>query len=713
MAITLSIPATVRMTKKQKCPIKSLDTGNFTLRNSFSPLATISIDGELSQSELESLVSQIETARGVTEVKLPWVSSKENYLIQAYKIVPIVLGYISKIEFTMVQKRSGLVFVDTSFYEIKYPVIYDSSFQDVYFRNFQKQFGSGIQFTEKKGSRDTKTEVWSVAFQLTLAQSIEIDNKLTGRRGIHPFKWHHLNQATDTDSWTCGEWSIEYFARDLMIFTGQFVYDGRPVKDNVMISEPPINCDALYDSVAALLPLNIQSGFQDIARNHYTFGISATINSTELDPFGMPGVAAFNGTQAFRIDASYDLRLNGIFSIELYIKPTTLSPPPDPYLGGISSTFLEFRNDSQNSQPMNFYFLPNGSIGAGWLSPSSPNTISAPGKILVNEWNYINISRDINNTFTIDVNEEKVIEQINLSGNLASNIIDWYIGGFKPSPPFGFSGLIGFMAWLRFTIGAVRDGLNKPTRNFANDKCLVLRDCEQAWFPLVGLWPLDTLHTFNDVSRYSTILTVVNSQIVDTATLGTPVDPFANNSGIAKINANGYLKIDGNSYFNNNNTELSFWFYPITHPGLKWGLATIKIVNNNAAFDIEVNNDGSIEFRSAITITSAPNLIRLNRWNFFRFRRGYVTNSNNGQSDSRCQIQINNAKVLQFDRPDAINGEVFNWGNGVFVGKSSDPALPGINGYLSDLRISAETSTGNLAPIQKSPTVGCIVFTPD
>jgi hypothetical protein len=708
--VILTIPPTARVVKKQKCPITSLDTGAYILRSSLSPLAQIEIDGELDQAELDILVAEIEAARGVGKVQLPWISSIERYTIQTYKIIPIVLGRISRIEFSMVQVRDGLIEAKKDFLEIKYPAIYDSSFKDVYFRNQQKQFDGGIQATKEMGSRPTKKDIWNVTFHLTLTQANSLDKKFVELRGIHPFKWHPTNLGTDTDSWTCGEWTIEYYSRDIIVVNAQFISDGRPVIDNSLVTVEPVNCDALFQFVPALFPLNSNYQFRDATENqHYTFGITATINSQELDPYGIPGVAKFNGQQAFRIDASYDLRLNEVFSIELYIKPTTLSPPPDPFQGGISSTFLEFRNDSQNSQPMNFYFLPNGSIGAGWLNPSSPNTISAPGKILVNEWNYINISRDINNTFTVNVNGEKVIEKINLSGSLASNFIDWYIGGFKPSPPFAFSGLVGFMTDLRFTIGAVRDGLSKPVKRFAVDKCLELQTCNSNWFGTFIICPLTTLHGFADVSRFANVINGYNVQIVTTSSPGAPADPFGDNTGVAKLTVNGgYVILSTTNYFNQNNTSLGFWFYPTSHPGIKWGLMTIKDTNTSGAFDIEVNNDGSIEFRSVVVITSAPNVVKLNRWNFFRFRRGYVSNQLTGKSDSRCSIQVNNEKVLEFDRPDAINGEVFHWEDGTIIGRSSNTNIPGLSGYLSDILYEYFGYTqSNLAPIQKTPTIEC------
>jgi phage-related protein len=462
----LNLPETAKIIKKQKCPVKSFPAGNYTMRSGFSPLAEISIVCELNQSDVNTLVFEIEQAKGVSPLELPYISSSESYLVQEYKVVPIVFGESATLELKMIQQRKSLIPEDLTPITINH-VPLDDSAQSNSFRLITKQLAGGLQASKLHGTFHSRDQYWTVKFLLTLAEAQAIDQQLIGKRGIHSFKWSPNQDIQVKDQWFCAEWEIEYFAKDLHIFSGQFLKD--ELFESPIIVVPPIECDPLFSSVGALLPL--KTNFAEIANNLTTFGITATINPLELDPFGNPGVAQFNGNQAFRLPSS-TLLMSGDFTIEMWFRPTGFLVSGGLQPGLLSSTILELRVDSQNSTPFVCYFDGQGAISVGWVNGIS-NTFSSPGKVLINSYNYLNITRQ-GTIFSLHLNGELLFVILNTTSNLSSNPTDWYIGGFKPSPPFDFKGLVGFMSNLRVTIGTVRDGAIIPTEAFAKIDCALV-----------------------------------------------------------------------------------------------------------------------------------------------------------------------------------------------------------------------------------------------
>jgi hypothetical protein len=461
MAI-LNLPETAKIIKKQKCPVKSFLAGNYTMRSGFSPLAEISIVCELDQGDIDALVSEIEQAKGVSPLELPYISSSESYLVQEYKIIPIVFGESATLELKMVQQRKSLIPENLTPLTISH-VPLDGSSQSNNFRLITKQLAGGLQASKLHGTFHSKGQYWTVKFLLTLAEAQAIDQQLVGKRGVHPFKWSADQDPQSKEQWFCAEWEIEYFATDLHIFSGQFLKDEVSEKPTVVL---PTTCDPLFSLVAALLPL--KNNFAEVAHSLATYSISATINPLELDPFGNAGVAQFNGDQGFKL-ASSSLSLTGDFSIEMWFKPTGFLVSGGLQPGLLSSTILELRVDSQNATPFVCYFDGQGAIGVGWVNGIS-NTFSSPNKVLINSYNYLNISRQ-GTIFSLHLNGELIFVILNTASNLSSDLTDWYIGGFKPSPPFDFKGLVGFMSNLRVTIGTVRDGAIIPTEAFAKIDC--------------------------------------------------------------------------------------------------------------------------------------------------------------------------------------------------------------------------------------------------
>lgn len=458
---TLNLPETAKIIKKQKCPVKSFLAGNYAMRSGFSPLAEISIACELDQANIDTLVFEIEQAKGVSPLELPYISSSESYLVQEYKVIPIVFGDSATLELKMVQQRKSLIPENLEPLTITHVPLDDSS-QSSNFRIITKQLAGGVQASKSRGTFNSKEQYWSVRFLLSLAEAQAIDQQLVGKRGIHPFKWSPNQDPQGKERWFCADWELEYFANDLHIFSGQFLRD--EFLEKTIVVQPPIECDPLFGTVGALLPL--RTNFTEVAHNLATFGITAIINPLVLDPFGNTGVAQFDGTQAFRLPST-TLNISGDFSIEMWFKPTGFLVSGGSQPGSYSSTILELRPDSQGQVPFNCYFIPNGSINIGWINNIS-NISSSTSKVILNSWNYLNISRQ-GTTFRVFVNGELVITINSVSVNTAFNN-DWYIGGFKPSPPFDFKGLVGYMSNFRFS-QIYRDGSVIPIKPFPTIGC--------------------------------------------------------------------------------------------------------------------------------------------------------------------------------------------------------------------------------------------------
>jgi predicted phage tail protein len=226
-----------------------------------------------------------------------------------------------------------------------------------------------------------------------------------------------------------------------------------------------IPCDPFYSNVMALMPM--KSSFAEVRNSLSVFDVTATINNTELDPFGVPGVAEFNGDQAFKI-ASPTLDLSGDFTIEMLIKPTGYLVSGGSSPGLYYSTLLDTRPGSQSSTPFTLYTHDTGRIGLGWVNSVS-NVESASNKVILNSWNYISFSRE-GTTVRLFLNNELLITILNCTQNLSSNFTDWYVGGFRPSPPFDFKGLVGFMGGFRVS-NIYRDGSIPLIRAFENQSC--------------------------------------------------------------------------------------------------------------------------------------------------------------------------------------------------------------------------------------------------
>jgi phage-related protein len=222
----LDLPETARIIKRQKCAVQAFQAGDYTMRSSYSPLAEVSVQCEaLYPLEINPLITQLEVTRGVDYLELPYLSNGERYLVQEYKLVPLLYQQLTTLELTMVQQRSALVPEDSTVVRIPYVPIYES-FNTANFRNYSQQYDGGYQGTKPVGTWRSAERIWDVTFHLSAIECALLDAQLVARRGIYPFLWNPTNDLLSLDAWLCAEWQIEYFATDLYIFMGKLLYWG-------------------------------------------------------------------------------------------------------------------------------------------------------------------------------------------------------------------------------------------------------------------------------------------------------------------------------------------------------------------------------------------------------------------------------------------------------------------------------------------------------
>jgi hypothetical protein len=223
----LNLPATAKITQTRECKIKAVEFHRYTCRTSFAPLAKVSVVvDELGQNDLDALAAQLITAASSESVQMPYIST-ENYLVQSFKIRPIIYQINGSIEFTMVEQRKSSVAEDRRLVTIPYSPM-EGSFKEEAFRVWSLQYESGLQKTKKKSQVKVSETIWDVTFWLNDAQATELDQQLIKKRGIYPFVWVPKGTPTNNDTWLCPKWSIEFAYANFRIFRAQLLYDGRP-----------------------------------------------------------------------------------------------------------------------------------------------------------------------------------------------------------------------------------------------------------------------------------------------------------------------------------------------------------------------------------------------------------------------------------------------------------------------------------------------------
>jgi hypothetical protein len=176
-------------------------------------------------TQCDRAIHHYQKYRGVDYLELPYLSNGERYLVQEYKLIPLLYEQLTTLELTMVQQRQALVPEDAAVIRVPHVPIYES-FNTVNFRNYSHQYNGGHQATKAVGSWRSAERVWDVTFHLSAIEAALLDSQLVARRGIYPFLWNPLNDDQLLDGWLCAEWQIEYFATDLHIFSGKFLYWG-------------------------------------------------------------------------------------------------------------------------------------------------------------------------------------------------------------------------------------------------------------------------------------------------------------------------------------------------------------------------------------------------------------------------------------------------------------------------------------------------------
>jgi phage-related protein len=457
----LSLPDSAKITKRQKCAVKTLDASSYTLRSSHAPLAEVTVELEiLEQAEIDALIAQLEAARGIDFFELPYLSAGEHFLVQEYKTAPLLQGVYSSLSLTMIQQRSGVVPEDSSLFRCPHVPLYDSGRTST-FRNIAQQFKGGYQATKAKGDKSTE-QYWDVVFHLSPAEAEVLDGQLVARRGIYSFNWSPIGDQLNEDTWLCAEWQIEYFVYGLYIFSGKFLFTGKSSATRPVA----LPCDPLFSSVLALMPM--KNSTLEVKNNLNVFGVTATINNTKLDPFNNAGVLEFNGNQSFKI-ASSTLNLATDLAIEMWFYPTGFIVSSGLQPGYYNSTLIGARVDSQNSTPFDLYFLDDLSMGLAWVDGFSTSS-SGTNKVKLNQWNYVCLAKQ-GSVLTLKLNAETIITRNGVGGQaFGSNGTDWIIGNWRPSPPFDFKGLVGFMAGFRVS-NVYRDGSIVPIRAFEQTVC--------------------------------------------------------------------------------------------------------------------------------------------------------------------------------------------------------------------------------------------------
>jgi phage-related protein len=226
--LILTIPATANITVRQRCGVTALDFSNYTERNSSAPLAEITIDFDaLEQTQWDILRSQLDIARGVLPVQIPYVGNTRNFLVLEYTDTPVLYPDLAAVTMTAVEQRNTLLNFPTVVPTIKHPCWYDSNQTTTYKVNRQ-QYQSGFQSSIASGNVRTSITNWDVVFHLNRLEADTLDTTLMALRGVFPFYWQSLGSDIDTTRWLCDEWQTQYQAADFCIFTARFTnYDGR------------------------------------------------------------------------------------------------------------------------------------------------------------------------------------------------------------------------------------------------------------------------------------------------------------------------------------------------------------------------------------------------------------------------------------------------------------------------------------------------------
>jgi hypothetical protein len=216
--------------------------------------------------------------------------------------------------------------------------------------------------------------------------------------------------------------------------------------------------DPLFANVVLLLPLTTAAGITDVKGKAVT-NAGSTASTTINDPFGNnTGVRAFAGGGArISVAQSSDFAFgNGAFAVEWWIYPTAF---PSGNLFGL----MDCRS-AINLTPWLITCESNGY--PNWQDASAPNPYyeSPSSGLVLNQWNYLCISRTAANNHNVWINGILVKASAYRQSNITA-LSDLIIGDMLDSNAPYAGSFTGYGSGLRIT-RAYRDGSIVPTAPF-------------------------------------------------------------------------------------------------------------------------------------------------------------------------------------------------------------------------------------------------------
>jgi phage-related protein len=268
----LTIPPTATVSVSQQCAVTAIDYTNYTERNGTSPLAQISITCDvLTEADWQILKGELDAAKGVTPVQIPFVGGTRQFLVQEYQQKPLLYGEYTEVNFTAIEQRDRLIPLPTEIPIVIYPAWYDSN-STTTFKTRRSQFNGGYQSAQAQGETRPSIDTWNVVFHLSFAAATALDLTLAELRGIFPFYWQPEGNLPDPLTglppalvnpniylqWVCDQWQVEYNSTDFCIFTGKFSTYSDDINFLIQTGTYPIptNSPAATTASAAIVHLS-------------------------------------------------------------------------------------------------------------------------------------------------------------------------------------------------------------------------------------------------------------------------------------------------------------------------------------------------------------------------------------------------------------------------------------------------------------------------
>jgi phage-related protein len=660
----LSLPDSAKITKRQRCAVKTLDASSYTLRSGHAPLAEITVELEiLEQAEIDALIAQLEAARGIDFFELPYLSAGEHFLVQEYKTAPLLQGVYSSLSLTMIQQRSGVVPEDSSLFRCPHVPLYDSGRTSA-FRNIAQQFKGGYQATKAKGDKSTE-QYWDVVFHLSPAEAEVLDGQLVARRGIYSFNWSPIGDQLNEDTWLCAEWQIEYFVYGLYIFSGKFLKTGTAV-----VATPTINCTQLtYQN-----PDDNKGVFYFIGSSYLNSGwVLPTTKGVKLlcdnlltsDAFGnyplnqVTNLVDRSSTPPFWANGATP---NGWVAIDLGLNT-------DLQLG---SYYLKARSDTSNTMPRSWRLQGtndvsswdvNGVTSANWVDIDAQSNNAA----LTGQSSSVNINTDTGRYRYFRLQQTGVNSDF---GSYAHSINYFVLGEIE---------LYGNLCYPGTTIAP--------------------EPCDPFWNNVLALLPLK--NNFNEIRHNLSTFNLLPS-------ITTDLDPFGN-PGVAKFDGNQGFNLASSTLELSGDFTIETWFKPTSilvssgsQPGYYYSTILELRVDSQypQPFNVYFNDTLAIGVGWVNNIPntfSNPGKVLMNSDNYLNVSR----------QGTNFRLFLNGEILITIPNVSGnLSSNLVDWYIGGF--KPSPPfGFKGLVGFMSNLRVSSIYRDGSIVPTTKFPTIGC------